>query len=105
MPEIEPKLSALNFTPTSTGEASPASGVPGVTLVPHSEHGQVTLTVTPGPGVCRLPLSSTARHLIVVDGLPWATHVNDQLAVPVASCQVATPSVGNSTPASTQSPL
>ena len=72
-----PKLSALNLTPTSPAVGSPesASAVGTWVLVPHSEHGQLTLTVTPAPGVCRLPLSSTARTLTTVEGLPWAVHV------------------------------
>ena len=48
--------------------------VPGVVAVPQIEQGQFTLTVMPGPGFSRLPLSSTARDSIVVVGLPWATH-------------------------------
>src|SRR5919109_3056028 len=99
MPLIVPYVSVLNLTPTSTGVGSVESGAIGETLVPHSEQGHVTLTETPALGVCRLPLSSTARHLIVVDGLPWAIQVYDQLVVPVASCQVAPPSVDTSTPA------
>src|SRR4051812_26472025 len=77
----------------------------GVVFGPQIEHGQVMSTVTPAPGVCRLPLSSTARHLIVVDGLPWAVHVYDQLVVPLASCQVVPPSVETSTPATDPPPV
>ena len=67
-------MSDWNLTPTSVEAGSPESGVAGVTLVPQIEHGQFTLTVTPGPGVSRFPLSSTARVLIVVVGYPWAIH-------------------------------
>jgi hypothetical protein len=76
MPVIAPKLSALNFTPTSPDVGSPesASALGTWVLVPQSEHGQFTVTVVPAPGVWRLPLSSTARTLTTVDGLPWAIH-------------------------------
>src|SRR4051794_7564602 len=77
----------------------------GVVFGPQIEHGQLTLTVTPAPAVWRLPLSSTARHLTVVDGLPWAVHVYDQLVVPLASCQVVPPSVETSTPATEPPPV
>src|SRR6185312_949719 len=56
---------------------------PGVVLVPHTEHGQLTVIDVPAEGVSRLPLSSTARVLVV----------------PVAGCQLAPPSVETSTPA------
>jgi hypothetical protein len=75
IPDTVPKVSLVNLTPTSIGEASLLSGAIGAVFGPQSEHGQFTLTVTPGLGVWRLPLSSTARHLIVADGLPWAIHV------------------------------
>jgi hypothetical protein len=39
------------------------------------EQGQAMFTVVPADGVSMLPLSSTARDLIRVEGLPWATHV------------------------------
>ena len=67
-------MSVLNFTPTSVAAASPESACAGVVLVPQIEQGQLTLTVVPAPGVSRLPLSSTARDLIVVDGFPCAFH-------------------------------
>ena len=67
-------MSALNLTPTSIDAGSPESLFVGVTLVPQIEQGQFTLTVTPGPGFSRLPLSSTARDSIVVVGFPWAIH-------------------------------
>jgi hypothetical protein len=67
-------VSVLNLTPTSIDAGSPESVVVGVTLVPQIEHGQFTLTVTPGPGFSRLPLSSTAQDSIVVAGLPCAIH-------------------------------
>src|SRR3954449_2038233 len=77
----------------------------GVVFGPQIEHGQVMPTVTPAPGVWRLPLSSTARHSIVVDGLPCAVHVYDQLVVPLASCQVVPPSVETSPPATVPPPV
>ena len=74
MPLTWPNASDLNLTPTSMPELSPASAVAGVTLVPHNEQGQSTLTVVPAPGVAMLPLSSVARTLIAVVGEPWAIH-------------------------------
>ncbi len=46
-----------------------------------------------------MPLSSTARVLIVLVGLPCAIQLYVQLVVPVAGCQVKPPSVDTSTPA------
>jgi hypothetical protein len=63
-----------NLTPTLTGIPSLKSTAPRVTLVLQIEHGQVTLTVCPRPGLPRLPLSSTARVLIVIVGYPWAIY-------------------------------
>ncbi len=71
---------------------------------PHSEQGQDTLRLVPALAVPRLPLSSTARTLSVTDGLPCATHVYDQVVVPVAGCQVVPPSVDSSTPATRPPP-
>jgi hypothetical protein len=64
----------LNFRPTSTGVGSPESPSGGVTLVPQSEQGHVTVTTRPAPGVWMLPLSSAARVLIVEVGEPWTVH-------------------------------
>ena len=84
MPLTCPKVSDVNFTPTVTALPSPESftefgsygtAVAGVTEVPHSEHGQPTLTEIPSDGVSRLPLSSTARDSIVVDRYPCAIQV------------------------------
>ena len=49
--------------------------MPGSAVVPQIEQVQVTLSVTPADGVSRLPLSSTARDLIVALGLPCATQL------------------------------
>src|SRR5919204_1459469 len=102
-----PNFSEVNLTPTSTGVGSSESrsALGTFQLAPHSEHGHVTVTGVPAPGVSRLPLSSTARTLIVVVGLPWAIQLYDQLVVPVAGCQVVPPSVETSTPATTPPPL
>ena len=54
-------------------ESTSADGT--LTALPQIEHGQFTVTVRPAPGVSRLPLSSTARVLIVVVGAPWAIQV------------------------------
>ena len=67
---MSPVVSDLNLTPTSIEAGSPESAVAGVTLVPQIEHGQLHVDRDPRPGVSRLPLSSTARVLIVVVGLP-----------------------------------
>ena len=99
-----PKVSEVNFTPTSIEDPSPESG-PAVDPVPQIEHGQVTLTLTPGPGVSRFPLSSTARDLITVDGAPWAIQEYVHEVVPVAGCHVVPPSVDTSTPATTPPPV
>ena len=74
MPLTVPNLSVLNLTPTSTEVVSPESVVDGVWL-PHSEHEHETLTVVPLDALPRLALSSTARTLIVVEGLPWTCQV------------------------------
>src|SRR3954468_18182065 len=90
--------------PTSTALGSPESMSPkaGVTLLPHSEHGQVIATVLEAVGLSVLPLSSLARAMIVALGLPWATHVWLQAVGPeVAGCHVLPPSVDTSTPATT----
>src|SRR3954451_22253462 len=101
MPETVPNLSAVNFMPSSTAPGSPESrlAVGTVKPVPNIEHGQLTLTLTPAPGVCRLPLSSTARTLMFAVGLPCATQAYVQPVVPVAGCHVVPPSVDTSTPA------
>ena len=62
----------MNLTPTSTAVALPESLVPGVAPVPQIEQVQPTLTVDPADGVSMLPLSSTARDLMVALGLPCA---------------------------------
>src|SRR5689334_4266802 len=101
---------AWNLTPKLTPCASLKSITSGVTLVPQIEHGQVTLTVSPCAGASRLPLSSTARALIVVVGYPWAIHeslpVTEVSAadIVVAGCQVVPPSVDASAPARTPPP-
>src|SRR5215213_10986882 len=99
MPVIVPKVSALNLTPTSTGDVSPASATAGVIVLPHSEHGQLTETGVPAPGVWVLPLSSVARTLMLAVGAPWTSHEYVHALVPLAGCQVAPPSVEISTPA------
>src|SRR5215211_4027391 len=104
MPSTCPLTSDLNFTPSSTAFGSAASAVAGVTPDPHIEQGHETFTETPAEGLSLLPLSSTARDLIVVLGLPCATQLYDQLEVPLAGCQVAPPSVETSTPATTPPP-
>ena len=62
----------MNLTPSSTALGSCWSTTSGVTFGPAIVHGHPTLTVTLGDDDSRLPLSSTARALIVVLGEPWA---------------------------------
>ena len=68
-------MSEVNLTPTSTGVALPESLVPGVAPVPQIEQVQPMLTEDPADGVSMLPLSSTARDLMVTLGLPCATQL------------------------------
>src|SRR5215207_3589935 len=104
MPVMVPNWSDLNLTPTSTELVSPASAAGGAIAFPQIEQGQDTFTEAPAPGVPRFPLSSVARTLIVVEGVPWAVQEYDQLEVPVAGCQVEPLSVDTSTPATTPPP-
>ena len=69
-----PNVSDLNLTPTSVELLSPESTSGGVAPEPHSEQGHVTLTEMP-EGASRLPLSSTARDMIVADGVPWTVQL------------------------------
>jgi hypothetical protein len=62
----------LNRTPTSTELVSPWSTIQGVTLGPAMVQGHPTFTVMLGDDASTLPLSSTARALIVVLGAPCA---------------------------------
>src|SRR5690348_4656241 len=101
MPVTLPETSDVNLTPTSTPPAVPESAFVGVTALPQMEQVQPTLIERPVEGVSTLPLSSTARVLMVVVGLPCATQLYDQLVVPVAGCHVVPPSVDTSTPATT----
>ena len=55
--------------------ALPELARPGVAPTPQIEQVQPMVTGTPAEGVSRLPLSSTARDLIVVPGLPCATQL------------------------------
>jgi hypothetical protein len=71
----------VNFIPTVTALLSPESGAPPGVPDPHSEHGHETLTLTPAEGVSMLPLSSVARDMIVVEGLPCATQLYDQFTL------------------------
>src|ERR1700730_13182383 len=84
--------------------ASPRSATTGFMLGPKMEQGHATLTLATADGGPRFPLSSTARDLIVVVGLPCAIHEYVQLVVPFAGCQVVPPSVDTSTPATTPPP-
>src|SRR4051794_29417623 len=107
MPVTVPVWSAVNLTPTLVAFLSESLGVAGIALGAKMVHGQVfgaAPTVTPGPGVSRLPLSSAARLLIVT----WPEERGVQLYVhaerPVAGCQVVPPSTDTSTPPTTPPP-
>src|SRR3954469_913776 len=100
IPVIEPATSDVNFTPSSTAWLS-ASSAPTLAVLFHSEHGHVAapppFTVTPGPGVSTLRLSSIARLWIVAAPVDGAFHVNDQFPRPVAAFPVVPPSTEPST--------
>ena len=100
------------MTPTSTGESAPASEVLGVAvalkmLVPDGLFCPCTVTVMPAAGVSRLPLSSTARLLMVTVPVPAGRPgIAPALTVGrrVAGCQVVPPSAETSTPPTTPPP-
>jgi hypothetical protein len=52
------------------GFVSPESALAGVTFEPQIEQLQLIWTDTPANGLSRVPLSSTARDLIVAVGRP-----------------------------------
>src|SRR3954471_24340304 len=100
MPVTVPATSEVNFRPSSTAPLSPSSA-PTLAVLFHSEHGHVAapppFTVTPGPGVSTLRLSSIARVWMVAAPVDGAFHVNDQFARPVAVFHVVPPSTETST--------
>src|SRR5690348_3368561 len=103
MPVIVPGVSVVNLTPTSVLEASESAGVPGVTELFQTLHGQVRgVTVTlADAGVPMFPLSSVARALIVAVPAAAGVHVYVHVPRPDARCQVLPPSVETSTPPTT----
>src|SRR5262245_63219952 len=58
----------------------------------------VTVTLTPAPGVSTLPLSSVARLFRLTAPAMLAVHEKVQVPRPAAGCQVVPPSVETSTP-------
>src|SRR5438067_2869986 len=104
---MKPSWSAVNLTPTLTAALSDCDGVGGVTVDAQIVHGQAlgaTVTATPLPGVSRLPLSSTARLLIVTLPVLDGVQLYVQLARPLAGCHVVPPSVDTSMPPTTPPP-
>src|SRR6266852_4717883 len=84
MPAIVPPTSDRNFTPSSTELSGPLSAMPGA-----ADDAQIvkldgcdTVTVVPALGVSRLPLSSTARLLIVTVPELAGVQANVQLSRP-----------------------
>ena len=63
-----------------------------------------TVTATPAPGTSRLPLSSTARALMVKLPADAGAQAKLQLSRPLAGCQVDPPSTETSTPPTTPPP-
>src|SRR5262245_60035494 len=74
MPLIKPDVAAVNLTPTSTAFGSFATGGVLLGLKRLNAEDGVTVYETPGLGVPRLMLSSTARDSIVY--VPGAGAVN-----------------------------
>ncbi len=73
---MKPASSERNLTPSSTASGSFSSGAVKESFqIEQGQVREVTLTVTPAPGVSRLPLSSAARVLIVA--LPAAPGVQE----------------------------
>jgi hypothetical protein len=65
------------LTPSSAevGSAESRSSTGTTVFAPQIEQGQFTETDVTAPGVWRLPLSSAARTLSVVEGLPCAVQL------------------------------
>src|SRR6478752_2843259 len=105
---MNPSMSLVNCTPSSTALVSAALGTAGT--APERQmlvHGHSLATIemaTPAPAASRLPLSSIARLLI--DAAPGTPGVQSKLhrVVPVAAFHVAPPSTETSTPATTPPP-
>src|SRR4051812_7418901 len=67
-PDTNPERSERNLMPTSVAATLPESARAGAAPTPQMEQVQPTVTGAPADGVSRLPLSSTARDLMVVPG-------------------------------------
>src|SRR4051794_6024979 len=106
MPVMDPAVSTVNLTPTSVLVVSGSDGLPGVTELLHTLHGQLrgeTVTATDA-GVPMFPLSSVARARTVALPAAPGDQVYDQVPRPLAGCQVE-PSVDTSTPPTTPPPV
>src|SRR3954470_24026044 len=105
---MNPSMSLLNLTPSSSAVPSPKSGIGGALVgLNRLVQGQspcTTLIVIPGPAASRLPLSSIARVRRIA--LPSDPGVQSylQLGAPVAGCQVLPLSTETSTPATAPPP-
>src|SRR5215212_6532584 len=109
MPEIVPARSVRNRTPSSTALLSPVSitlgdTVPGQIVQGHERIPVPVVTLTDAGVDWRLPLSSTARLLMVATPLTVGVHLYVQLERPVAGCHVVPPSTDTSTAATTPPP-
>jgi hypothetical protein len=61
-------MSEWNFTPSSTGLSGPASALLGTAVLGQSVPAfPTTVKLGPATGVSTLPLSSTARHMMVAE--------------------------------------
>src|SRR6476469_923318 len=105
---MNPSISLVNCTPSSTALVSAALGPAGTAperqMLVHGHSFAALETTAPPPAASRLPLSSIERLLIVAD--PGAPGVQSKLhrLVPVAAFQVAPPSTETSTPATMPPP-
>src|SRR5437016_3822905 len=102
----EPAMSEVNLTPSSAEFESEEKTVGLAAGLKRLKPCSMTVTVVPAEGVSRLPLSSTARVLMVMLPGTAGTQLNDQVAeaaalARVAGCQVWPPSTESSTPATT----
>src|SRR4029079_1087904 len=95
MPVMNPSMSLVNCTPSSTALVSAALGTAGTApdrqMLVHGHSLAAIETTTPAPAASRLPLSSIARLLIVAD--PGAPGVQSKLhrLLPAAALPTSPP--------------
>src|SRR3982751_414284 len=101
MPVMNPSMSLVNWTPSSTALVSAALGTAGTAperqMLEHGHSFAAIDSATPAPADSRLPLSSIARLLMVAP--PGAPGVQSKLhnVVPLADFHVVPPSTDTST--------